>query len=117
MIERSGPLIVSRGVLDCLVACHMFFTHVVPGTGYTRPERLAVKGNHGGSCSGCHRKYWGGGERVMVSIGEYGKSIGVKIETFDGNFYVSLRDYEKLLKELKESREKDDVLSEKNERK
>jgi hypothetical protein len=22
MIERSGPLIVSRGVLDCLVACH-----------------------------------------------------------------------------------------------
>lgn len=42
----------------------------------------------------------------MMSIKEYGRSIGVEIETIDGNFYVSLPQYEKLLKEVMELKEK-----------
>lgn len=38
----------------------------------------------------------------MISIEEYSKQLGVKIECFEGNFYVSLRDYEKLLERLQE---------------
>lgn len=35
-------------------------------------------------------------------MSEYAKKLGVKIECFEGNFYVSLRDYEKLLERLQE---------------
>ena len=38
----------------------------------------------------------------MMSIEEYAEKLGVKIECHEGNFYVSLRDYEKLLERLQE---------------
>lgn len=38
----------------------------------------------------------------MMSIEEYAEKLGVKIECFEGNFYVSLQDYEKLLEILQE---------------
>lgn len=41
----------------------------------------------------------------MMSIEEYAKKLNVKIITVDGDFYVSLRDYERLLKKLKEIEE------------
>ena len=44
-----------------------------------------------------------------MSIKEYGRSIGVDIDCFEGNFYVSLPEYEKLLKEVMELREKNEV--------
>lgn len=37
-----------------------------------------------------------------MSIEEYAEILGVKIITVNGDFYVSLRDYEKLVKRLRE---------------
>lgn len=40
----------------------------------------------------------------MKSIGEYGDELGVDIKCFEGDFYVSLKDYENLLKQFEELR-------------
>lgn len=37
-----------------------------------------------------------------MSIEEYAKAIGVEIKCFEGNFYVKLPDYEKLLEKVQE---------------
>lgn len=37
-----------------------------------------------------------------MSIEEYAEILGVKIKCYEGDFYVSLRDYEKLVERLRE---------------
>ena len=38
----------------------------------------------------------------MMSIEEYAEKLGVEIITVDGNFYVSLREYESLLEKIEQ---------------
>lgn len=41
-----------------------------------------------------------GGESMWLSIADYEKLLGVTIEVIDGEYYVSLKDYENLIVKL-----------------